>query len=556
MSNKRYSSIAISFSVLLALLLSGCGQHQPRTAAPQAADSLYINGKIYTVDADRSWQQALAVRDGKLVAVGSNDDIMQWQGEQTELIDLQGRMVMPGIHDAHVHMEMAGVLNTHECQLPDQASQQQIVSTLQACHSLRPGGWITAGLYLPFIFPDARADNDFLTKAFPDTPVFLLDYSAHHGLANAKALELAGIDKHTADPAGGKILRDPATGELTGELVETAGSLIIRGLPAYQPEVYQRAMQWAVATANQYGVTSVQEASANRRLLANLNQMDKQQQLSLRVAGHLIWQYEKFAEAPLAELQQLRQDRKQYESERVSTRFIKFWLDGAPLPPNMTQADLDPSGHADRSKLLIDPEQLNSIIADLDQQGLTVKMHVAGEGAARTALDAIAYARQRNGDSGLLHELAHAAYVNLQDIKRMQPLGAVAEMSPAIWHPGTVAYESLLDGFKVGTMQANKVITVMGSDWWLTPTPNLFPAIEGMLDRGDESIDLASALETITINGARVIGEEQRIGSIEVGKDATFIVLDRNLFETPMRDVGETRVLKTVFEGRPVFELK
>lgn len=553
---------AVALAALLLFLIGCSAKQQGKSsdnkksviAAQQVADALYINGKIYTVDANRSWAEAVAIRDGKFIGVGTSDAMQKFKGDQTTVIDLADRMVMPGIHDAHVHMEMAGVLNTHECTLPDGATPDQIIATLKGCHSQRPGGWITAGLYLPFVFPNNRASNDFLNKAFPDTPIFLLDYSAHHGIANARALELAGIDSNTPDPAGGKIIRDPKSGEPTGELVETAGSLIIRSLPQYDQSVYRNAMEWAVRTANQYGVTSVQEASANRRLLKNLNTLDTEHRLSLRVAAHLIWQYEKFAEAPLSELQQLRQDRNQYVTERVKTRFIKFWLNGAPLPPNMTHADLDEEGHVEVNKLLIAPDSLNEAVAKLDKAGLTIKMHVAGKGAARTALNAIEFARNTNGNSGLMQELAHAGFIDDSDIARMHALNAVAEMSPAIWHKGSVAYEALKEGWKFRTLQDNNVMTVMGSDWWLTPTPNLFPAIEGMLDRGEESIDLASALETITSNGAKVVGEFDRIGSIESGKDATFIVLDRNLFDIPIQEIGETRVLSTIFEGKVVYE--
>ena len=534
--------------LLITLLLS-------ISAAALAAspDTVYVNGRIYTVDGARPWAEALAIADGKFVAVGTAAEINALVHDSTDVVDLGGHMVMPGIHDAHTHLEWVGLLMHHECTLPQGASPQQIVATLEACDVRRPGGWLTAGIYSPFAFADVRVTNELLTEAFPDTAVYLMDYSVHHGLANAKALALAGIDEGVEDPPGGKFSRHPDTNKLTGELVETANSVLMRVIPAYSEDVYRKSLKWAIAVSNQYGITSVQEASATRRQLKLLNELDNAGELTLRIAAHLIWQYEKFADAPLREIRQLRKDREQYTSAHVDTRFIKFWLDGAPLAPNYTETQLDEEGHVDPTNLLITQEALNKALAELDKAGLTAKMHVAHEGSARTALNALAYTRKTNGDSRILQELSHAGFVHADDIARMPALGAVAEMSPAIWHLTGPGFDELASGFKFKSLQNHAVHTVVGSDWILMPTPNLFPALEGMLDRGAESIDLASALAAMTINGTKVTRQDHVSGSIESGKWANFIVLDRNLFEIPIQQISETVVLRTVFEGDVVY---
>ena len=553
---KTQRFIACLPGFLISIFIIGAAQAQSSDAILEPADVIYSNAKIYTQDPARPWADALAIRDDKFIAVGSEEEIEKFLGDETKIINLNDRMVMPGIHDAHTHLEWSGIFMHHECTLPENANADTIVTTLKACQVRRPGDWITAGLYSPAGFGNERPDNKFLNEAFPDTPVFLTDYSAHHGLANAKALELAGIDENTPDPYGGTIIRNSQSGTASGELVETATSLMQKVIPAYDYDVYQEAIEWAIQTCNQYGITSVQEASTTRRELEILNELDNKEQLSLRVATHLVWQYEHFADAKLAEIELLRKQRANYQSPHVDTRFVKFWLDGAPLPPNFTQSNLDDARQVEANKLLLGQDALNKALATLDRQGLVAKMHVAGRGAARTALNALAYTRKVNGESGLLHELSHAAFIDAEDIARMGSLGAVAEMSPAIWHYNLPGFNLEANAFMFRTMQQNDVHTVVGSDWIIMPTPNLFPALEGLLDRGEESIDLTSALAAMTINGARVTQQDHLIGSIEVGKYATFIVLDQNLFDIAIDKISETSVDLTVFEGRVVYRAK
>jgi predicted amidohydrolase YtcJ len=521
--------------------------------AQQVANTVYVNAEIYTVNPNSPWAESMAVKDGKILAMGSMNDIDHLIDTNTTVVDLDGQMVMPGIHDAHTHLEWAGIVWNHECSLPEAGNQDQIVATLKACQRKRPGGWLTAGIYLPFIFKDAKANNDFLNEAFPDTPVYLADYSFHHGLANNRALELAGITADTANPHGGVIVKDTMSGNLTGELVETANSLMQRKVPAYDRQTYVDAVRWSIAMFNRYGITSVQEASASKRLLEILNELDSADELSLRVSAHLVWKYEKFADSNLTEMRQLIEDRNNYNSERIDTRFIKMWLDGAPLPPNLTQGGLDANGNIQTHALLYTQPELNSLVTELDNAGYTIKMHVAGDGAARTALNAIEQTRKLNRKNNNLHELSHAAFVHPDDMARMQGLGAVAEMSPAMWHIDTPGIDKMPGAFKFKSMQDQNVHMVVGTDWILVPTPNLFPALEGMLDREEESIDLTTAIKTMTLNGAIVTRQDHLIGSLETGKMATFIVLNQNLFDIPISEISETTVELTVIEDEVVY---
>ena len=182
--------------------------------------------------------------------------------------------------------------------------------------------------------------------------------------------------------------------------------------------------------------------------------------------------------------------------------------------------------------------------------GIKVKLHCVGTAAARVALDAIEAARKTNGESGLYHEVAHSVWYSDKDLPRVAQLNAVAEMSPAIWHHGWPGME---DAFAFRELDKNGTLITAGTDWVILPDPNLIPALEGMLTRDSHSIDLETGIEILTLNGAKSIGKEHIFGSIEVGKSADLIVLDRNLFDIPVDEISEARVLMTIFEGELVF---
>ncbi|MGY1813371.1 amidohydrolase [Blastococcus sp. SYSU D00820] len=516
----------------------------------------YVNGRVYTVDPTRPWAEAALVEDGVFTAVGSDGEVRAAAPPGTDVVDLGGRMVMPGIHDAHIHLLASGLKFRFEARLTPFATPEQIAAELAACGCTGPaedGGepWLVGGEYFPQGFGEAGPDRAFLDEVFPDRPVFLYDYSIHHGLANTRALEAAGLTAETEDPPGGRYPRRPGTRELTGELVEQARWPVMRAIPDHPDEVYRDAVAWAAATCHRFGITSVQEASASPQALRAFGALDRAGQLDLHVAAHLVWREEGFGMASTAQLDRSIAERASAASAHVDTRFIKIWLDGAPLPPHMTQADIAPDGSVDPSRLLVPADELAETLRRFDAEGCQVKVHTAGEGAVRAALDAFEAVREANGSDGPRHELAHTAFIHEDDYARFGRLDVVAEMSPAIWH---IPEFGLQHGFKFATVLRSGATMTVGSDWIITPDPNLFPALQGMLEWGEDAVDIATALRIMTLGGAEAVGRGDRQGSIEVGKSADFIVLDRDLLEIPADQVGGTRVLRTVFEGRTVFE--
>lgn len=522
---------------------------------PAATATLYWNARIWTGDKRQPWADALLVRGDRIAGVGRRQDVAVLAAGAGR-VDLGGRLVLPGFHDAHIHLLASGLKFRTECRLTANALSDQVIEDICECPMCRNGrlsDWIIGGEINPNVYEPGSFDRRFLDKTFPDRPVYLYDYTTHHALVNSKALELAGIDATTEDPFGGRYVRRGDGREPTGELVERGTWAVKRVIPDYEDDVYLDALKWAVGIANKFGITSVQEASASLPELKALNVLDRADELSLHVAAHVVWREEAYGGDTCERLEELIARRDDFSGPHVRTNFVKCWLDGAPLPPHFTQSDLKPDGEIDHGKIQIPFEDLVEMLTRLDREGTTLKIHCAGMGAVRHALNAIAEMRRVNGDGGPVHEIAHAGFIHPDDRGRLSRLRAIAEMSPAIWHYKGPEFAGLADGFKFRTMSDTGAVVTIGSDWIITADPNLFPALGGMLDRGAESVDLETALRMLTLSGASAVGLGERTGSIEVGKSADFIVLDRDLFRASIEEIGETTVLNTVFEGKVVY---
>ncbi len=557
-----------------AAVLTACGasDQAPQTAA---ADVVYLNAKIYTVDADRRWASAMAVTDGKIVAIGSDADMATHTGDATTVHDLYGRMVMPGIHDTHNHPSDAGIQKQLQCSFLSY-DLSEVLDILQGCLTDIPDGeWLRGGQWNDGLFAGSdKAAKTILNEIAPNHPVFLMDWSVHNAWVNSKALELFGIDENTPNPSGGIIVRDLDSGEATGILLDNAAYDYRRELPAYTLQQRSDALAWSIAQIASHGITTFKEAlvtTANMEAYANL---DGKGELPLNVKTHLTWK-SSWANSHDEELA-LIDSRADYASDSIDTDFAKIMLDG--IPPTYTAALLvpyEPSeafGDEWRGKLMHTPEDLAADVTALDAQGLTVMIHATGDRSLRVALDAFAAARRTNGDSGLIHAVSHAEMIHANDIPRFAELNVAAEMCPILWYPiPGLDWELWLGSARSKVWPVKSLIeagalVVYGSDWPVVPTPNPWPGIESMVTRSDptgasdiqdwpeQAVDLDTALRIFTINGAIASKAGESSGSLEIGKDADFIVLDRNVFEVPISDVGETQVLLSVVGGRTVVD--
>lgn len=566
----------------LACLLAACGGAEPPAApaaeaAPVTAEAIYTGGKVYTMEPDSPWAEAIAVREGRILAIGGTAEVEALAGPATERIPLEGRMVMPGINDMHAHLSQAGTKELFECGFPFTLGVEEIVAKVRDCAARVPAGeWLRGGQWaMPLLDGAVKPSRELLDAAAPEHPVFLIDSTVHAAWLNSAALAKLGIDDATANPTGGVIGRD-ADGRATGILYDNAMYGSIAKLPVYSTEQMMEALAWSVAQFNRVGVTTIRDAMVDRAALAGYVALDRAGRLDANIATSLAWRM--LWAGPQEQLEQVIADRASSASANVHVDFGKIMLDG--IPPSRTAAVLEPylpdAAHpADhRGYLTQTPESLKEDLVKLDAMGISVKMHATGDRSARVALDAVEAARKANGASGLWHEVSHAEMIHPDDLDRFAALGVVAEMSPILWYPSplhtmmenALGLERTQRFWPVKSLLDRGALLDYGSDWpSVVPSANPWPGVEAMVTRRDpytdadtalapgEAIDLATALRIFTINGARTIRLDGNTGSLAKGKQADFIVLDRNLFEVAPEAIGETQVLRTVVRGKTVF---
>jgi predicted amidohydrolase YtcJ len=568
----------------LAFVLSACSSKsaEPAAAAMAPAEVVITSaGTIYTMDPAQPWVQAVAIDKGRYVFIGAAEQAKRFVGPATKVIALGNRMAMPGLNDAHVHPLMGGIKTLYECSFGFTATPQDIAKKLSACAAKTPAGtWIKGGQWGSSFFEmhQIGSPRAFLDRISTQHPIFLNDDSGHNGWANSAALQLAKIDAKTANPVGGTIVRE-AAGAPNGVLLETAARLFDDVIPRWTDEQYQNAARAATRIANAYGITGIKDAGAFDPAPKAFYALDQSGQLTLHVATCIRTPYgPRQGQLDFAAIEA---ERKQYRSTHVHTDFVKLFLDGVPTPARTAAmlhpyvADKEHGDHYTGGNLHIDPKQLAADVTELDKRGYTVKMHAAGDRSVRAGLDAIEQARKVNGKSGLRHELAHAGYVDPADIPRFAALDAVADFCPILWHPSSIiqAVVSTVGAprgpqyWPTRTLLDSGARIVAGSDWpAAVPDENPWIGVEAFVTRRDprgqvpgelwkeQAITLEEALRIYTLNGAQALRLEKLTGSIEAGKSADLIVLDRNLFKVPIEDVGDTQVQMTLFEGRPVFE--
>ena len=557
------------------------GSARTRRGRPSGgADLIFHSGKVYPVDRRRSWAEAVAVRDGHIVGVGSDRAVQKLRGSDTRLVDLDGRMMMPGLVDVHNHHTRGGQLDMFEVAFPASLSFDGILALVRArAEKIAPGQWISGGIWSSELVgrlsqASAKAELD---AASLGRPVMLRDDSLHNRWVNSKALELIGITAQTPDPVEGAIVRDGGTGEAVGLLVEKASALAERALmksienPAGRDIASTRR---AVEILNSYGVTAYQDANTTLPMLRALKALDRKGQLNAWCVGSLpvfdtLTGTEVYGKPLIAK-------REQFRSAHVRPDFIKLFMDGVPMTRTaamLAPYKADAHGHSVVCRSYLPIPEVVRWINYAEELGMAVKVHCAGDAAVRDILDAIEIVRDYRGP-GPAHHIAHASFIDPADIPRFKRLNVVADLCPAIWFPCaiTVANNAVMEGERASRYWPNRdlhqsgALLAAGSDWPVVGLPDPWFGLEGMVTRrnprggypgelwAEQALDLATAIEIYTRNPAQAMGLGDITGSIEPGKSADLIVLDRNLFECAPDDLADTKVLETWFEGRKVHE--
>jgi predicted amidohydrolase YtcJ len=546
------------------------------------ADLVLANGHAYLMDAARSWAQAVAVAGGRIAAAGTDAQISGLIGKNTEVIDLRGRMVLPGFQDSHIHASGGG-LERIQCDLSGAHSLDGYLSAVRGYAQRHPGAaWITGGGWSMDVFPGGIPTKEDLDRVAPDRPVYLANRDHHAAWVNSRALTLAGVDATTADPPDGRIERD-ARGGPSGTLQEGAMNLVQRVVPGPGLEEQVKGLLEGQRYLHELGITGWQEAIVGDYAVVPdcfeaYLELQRRGLLTARVVGALWWQ----RGAGVGQLDELVRRREQAGRGRFRATSVKIMQDG--VCENFTAAMLTPyvnahgHGSGGSGTSFFDPGELNEAVTAIDAEGFQVHFHAIGDRAVREALDAVDAARTANGAGDRRHHISHLQVVHPDDLPRFRALSVIANCQP-LWACNEPQMTELTLPFlgpqraawqyPFGSLSRSGAQLCFGSDWPVSsPNPlwEIHTAVNRTVPPGypyggtgsdvpflpSERIDLATALAAFTIGSAYVNHREQETGSIEAGKLADLVVLDRNLFGEPTREIALAQVDLTIIDGAVV----
>lgn len=543
---------------------------------------------MYTLDPAMPWADAVAVRDGKIAAVGSATDVEDLAGPRTRVVEAAGGMVMPGVVDVHSHVGFGGQAAAWELPLSPMFGVPDILDAVRDwAGGLGPDEWVVGGVVISPVF-HAMGNPEMLAAlddASAGRPVMLRDDSLHNRWVNSRALQILGIDASTPDPSGGSYVRD-AQGDPVGLLLgqpSTEAELAARRSLGDLRERDRRSARTAVSIFNSVGVTATQDAATMGAWLDVFTELDRAGELNAWIVGSM--PAREFIESgPVGvELFDTAPTRR---SAHVRPDFVKAILDGVPM--TRTSKFLDPykpdpfapggtpPGHqcAFHGDGLFTDEDLHRLLEDALSRGLHAKLHATADGTVRQVLDAVQLMRKRHGDGPVFH-VAHPEFVHPDDVARFAELGVVADASPVLWFPNPmndIIAQQVQDHYMrriwpLRELHDTGALVAAGSDWPVAmPEPNPWLSIETAVTRRnpdpafpgalapDQALDLTTAIAAHTVNAAQAMGLAGETGRLSTGMSADFIVLDRNLFDTPQDEIHATQVRQTWFAGRLVHD--
>ncbi len=541
-------------------------------AAP--ADLVLTGGHVHTVDPGRPRAEAVAVAGERIVAVGSARDVAAWIGPATRVVDLGGRLLLPGFQDAHVHPIFAGI-DRLECDLREARGRDGVLATIRAYVAGHPDdAWIVGSGWYMADFEHGTPRREDLDAIVSDRPAFFPNRDGHSTWVNSRALELAGIDRDTPDPDDGRIERDP-DGTPTGTLHEGAAHAVERLMPEATPARMREGLRIAQAYLHSLGITAWQDAIVSPEDQTVYRAAAEEGWLTARVEAAMWWDRSRGDD----QVDELIERSRTGSVGTFRANSVKLMQDG--VLETYTGAMIEPYLGADgaptsnRGISFIDPERLPGWVTRLDAAGLQPHFHAIGDRAVRECLDAVAAARAANGPSDTRPHIAHIQVIHPDDVARFAALDVVANAQP-YWacHEGqmdvlTIPFlgpERASWQYPFRSLLAAGARLAMGSDWSVS-TPNPLLEIEVAVTRvADESrglrepflpeqaLTLEESIRAFTLGSAYVNHLDADTGSIEVGKLADLAVVDRDLFAADAGPIGDGRVLATFVGGRAVFE--
>lgn len=543
-------------------------------------DLIFSGGPVFTAGTVRQQPTAVAVKDGRVVAVGHRE-VLDLAGPRTELVDLRGRMLLPGFQDAHVHPVWAG-LDLLRCDLSEASTASEYGDLIGSYARAHPEAeWILGGGWAMSAFPGGTPTAAELDRVVGDRPAYLPNRDGHGAWVSSTALRMARIDRTTPDPADGRIEHD-ASGNPTGTLHEGAMSLVGRLVPPPSDTELLEALLVAQQQLHGLGVTAWQDAIIGGYrdggdASVAYREADAAGMLTARVVGSLWWERDR----GLEQIPELLERRAELRTPRFSPTTVKIMQDG--VAENYTAAMSAPycDGHGHPTEnhgiSFVPPDLLKEAAAQLDAAGLQLHFHAIGDRAVRECLDAVEHAVAVNGRRDARHHIAHLQVVHPDDISRFRELGVVANLQ-MLWAALEAQMVDLTLPFlgeprsswqyPFGDLQRAGAVLAAGSDWSVSTADPLAAIHVGVnrqipeAHRGGEPehpvflpeqrIDLATALTAYTA-GSAYLNRLDDTGEIRVGMEADLVVLDRDPFDAPPAEIAETRVQQTFVQGQRVY---
>jgi hypothetical protein len=566
------------FNLLVVLAVTGSLFAACSPSPQEKADLVIKNGYIYTVDAKRTVVEAMAVKGDTIVYVGTNAGVKKWIGDDTRVIDMQGRLVLPGLIDSHAHAT-SGVSDIYEVGLYGIGSVEEYQKTIAdfiastpGLTALQGGGWINA------VFGENGPTAAMLDAVVKDIPAVLYSEDYHSAWVNSKAIELAGVSAATLDPAGGIIERDE-NGNPLGTFRESAMGLVAGVIPPYTTAQLIEGLSYFQDFAHSLGMTTVyipDLPNGDRAGLKALHDFEASGKMTIRFPTAI-------GVDPgddLSVVDQIVQKRNAEAGGYFEIISAKIFMDGV-LEGMTAYLEQPYTIRPDyRGELLWDPQKYNEMCAALDTAGIQIHVHSIGDAATRITLDGFAYARQQNGARDSRNMITHLQLVNPADIQRFADLGVIAVPQP-YWFVVDTYYNQAVE--YVGQARADMqypmksffdkgVVVASASDYPVSWPPDPMLAIEigvtRTIPQGSdiyvdpsyttaltpaEDVTVAQMIESFTINGAYAAFKELEIGSLEVGKKADFVVLDQNILKIDPKQIHNTTALLTYFAGQEVY---
>ena len=567
-------------------------------AAP--ADLVYRNGRIYTADANDRLVQALAVRNGRIVYVGDDAGVAEFVGAKTTVKDLAGGFLMPGLVDGHMHPMEGGVraigCNLKYDPLTVAEFQRRLQQCLDADRQHEPDGWLEAtNWFQQAMLPSGTiAHRSMLDALKTRRPIVIRDAFGHTVLANSRAMAAAHITRESVDPPGGRINRD-AKGEPNGLLEDSAHAVFEKLIPAKTPAEYEAAARAALAEMAAQGLTTVLDADTPEYAMRAFAAVQKSGGLTLRM--HFAPQIDiADMEKPQAAVQRVMALRKRFDGGPIGVpagltlRNAKFYIDGVISGPAFTGAMLEPdlvnAGTAEAPRWVAGPSRgpepyfatapLGDLLTRLGKAGIDPHLHVDGDRAVRTALDAVSLMRQNLGTRDVRVAFAHDEIVHPDDYPRFKALGVYPVLSLQWGKPAPDTIDQSKDYFgparfsilePAGFLARAGAPIAYGSDWpvdalneWFAlkvgvtreNDPSAGPAYAGRLG-DDPGLTAVQALRAITIMAARQLHCDDAVGSLEVGKIADLALLDRDPLSIDPHEIAHVQVRETVLGGKTVY---